>query len=575
MRELLHGLSSARDSAADALPTTLDYAALPREELRARIERRKDELNAVILGHNYQRVEIQEVSDYLGDSLGLSQEAADTNADVIVFCGVHFMAETAKILSPGKTVLMPDLKAGCPMADFVTAGALKRLMAEYPDAAVVTYVNSTAEVKAESDICCTSSNAVSVVESIPRERPIIFVPDRNLARYVQQRTGRDNIIAWDGYCYVHDDMVIEELDRAKKAHPDAVVVVHPEARRELLDRADVVTSTSGMVDVAAEHDVVIFGTERGLVDRMHQQLSREDVHSALGRRGVRQHEAQHAGQAGLVAGPRAARGRRWTKTSGSGLKPRCGACWTCPAAGSPRPRKKKRSSSPACVRAGAGAHDPMNVRTFTGGGFGENGYLVVCEGTGAAVIVDPGAAAAAMAGLVASEGLDLQAVLLTHAHLDHVEGVHHIRALAPDAPLWLHPADRALYDALGDQAAMFGLGFTPQPPPDEELEHGQRFTFGSCAFEVRHAPGHSPGHVILVGHEAGLALVGDVIFQAAIGRTDLPGGDFYTLMRSIREQVLTLPDETVLHPGHGPSTTVGFERVSNPFLIPHYRGEMA
>ena len=258
-------------SAQDAFPSVLDYAALTAEELRARIEKRKRELNAVILGHNYQRVEIQDVSDYLGDSLGLSQEAAATDADVIVFCGVHFMAETAKILSPEKTVLMPDLRAGCPMADFVTAGALRRMKADHPDAAVVAYVNSTAEVKAESDVCCTSSNAVRVVESIPRERPILFVPDRNLARYVEERTGRDNIIAWDGYCYVHDDMVLDELDRAKKAHPEAIVVVHPEARKELLDRADVVTSTSGMVELAAEHDAIIFGTERGLVDRMRQR----------------------------------------------------------------------------------------------------------------------------------------------------------------------------------------------------------------------------------------------------------------------------------------------------------------
>ncbi|HSG06822.1 MAG TPA: quinolinate synthase NadA [Longimicrobiales bacterium] len=252
----------------DALPTVLDYAGLQAEELRARIRRKKQELNAVVLGHNYQRVEIQEVSDYLGDSLGLSQEAAATDADVIVFCGVHFMAETAKVLSPEKTVLMPDLRAGCPMADFVTGSALKRLKAEHPDAAVVAYVNSTAEVKALSDICCTSSNAVKVVQSIPRERPIIFVPDRNLAHYVEEKTGRDNIIAWDGYCYVHDDMVLQELDRAKDAHPNALVVIHPEARQELLDRADVVTSTAGMVAYAEEYDEVIFGTERGLVDRM-------------------------------------------------------------------------------------------------------------------------------------------------------------------------------------------------------------------------------------------------------------------------------------------------------------------
>ena len=253
-----------------ALPRTLDYAALPAAELRERILRRKAELNAVILGHNYQRVEIQEVSDFLGDSLGLSQEAADTDASVIVFCGVHFMAETAKVLSPEKTVLMPDPNAGCPMADFVTADALSRLKAQHPGAAVVAYVNSTAEVKALADVCCTSSNAVRVVESIPASRPIIFVPDKNLAGYVQEKTGRDNIIAWEGYCYVHDDMVLEELERARAAHPEAKVVVHPEARRELLERADFVSSTSGMVELAEQHDALIIGTERGLVDRLVQ-----------------------------------------------------------------------------------------------------------------------------------------------------------------------------------------------------------------------------------------------------------------------------------------------------------------
>ncbi len=255
----------------EPLSTTLDYAALPVEELEARIRARKAELNAVILGHSYQRVEVQEVSDFLGDSLGLSREAAETDADVIVFCGVHFMAETAKVLSPEKTVLMPDPNAGCPMADFVTGEALRRLKGEHPDAAVVAYVNSTAQVKALSDICCTSSNAVRVVESIPPERPIIFVPDRNLARYVEERTGRDNIIAWDGYCYVHDDMVLEELDRALSENPGAKVVVHPEARKDLLDRADFVTSTQGMVDLCEEHDALIFGTERGLVDRMRNR----------------------------------------------------------------------------------------------------------------------------------------------------------------------------------------------------------------------------------------------------------------------------------------------------------------
>jgi quinolinate synthase len=266
------------------MTSPLHYSKLTRDELAERILVRKRELNAVILGHNYQRGDIQEVSDYVGDSLGLSQEAASTEADVIVFCGVHFMAETAKILSPGKTVLMPDLKAGCPMADFVTGGSLRRMKARMPDAAVVAYVNSTAEVKAESDICCTSSNAVKVAESIPRDQPILFVPDRNLAMFVAERTGRairsastseptgdpGEIVAWDGYCYVHDDLVLEELDAAKRAHPNARVVIHPEARKDLLDRADHVVSTSGMAQLAQEHDELIIGTERGLIDRLHQ-----------------------------------------------------------------------------------------------------------------------------------------------------------------------------------------------------------------------------------------------------------------------------------------------------------------
>jgi quinolinate synthase len=273
-------------TSAAPLASPLHYSKLSRDELGERIRARKSELNAVILGHNYQRGDIQEVSDYVGDSLGLSQEAASTEADVIVFCGVHFMAETAKILSPSKTVLMPDLKAGCPMADFVTGTSLRQLKARIPDAVVVAYVNSTADVKAESDLCCTSSNAVKIVESIERDRPIIFVPDRNLARYVADRTGRamrsasssadeatgdaGEIIAWDGYCYVHDDLVIDELDAAQRAHPGAKVVIHPEARRDLLDRADFVVSTSRMAELAEQYDELIIGTERGLIDRLHQ-----------------------------------------------------------------------------------------------------------------------------------------------------------------------------------------------------------------------------------------------------------------------------------------------------------------
>ncbi|HET6765102.1 MAG TPA: quinolinate synthase NadA [Longimicrobiaceae bacterium] len=272
---------------SNVMSSPLEYARLPREELAVRIAARKAELNAVILGHNYQRVEIQEVSDYLGDSLGLSQEAAATEADVIVFCGVHFMAETAKILSPGKSVLMPDLRAGCPMADFVTADALRALKARYPDAAVVAYVNSTAAVKAEADICCTSANAVQVVDSFAPDRTILFVPDRNLAKFAAEKAGRPyvvagregvgevqpgSIVAWDGYCYVHDDLVLDELAAARLKHPNAKVVIHPEARAELLAQADFVTSTSKMVQIAEEHDELIIGTERGLIDRLQQRF---------------------------------------------------------------------------------------------------------------------------------------------------------------------------------------------------------------------------------------------------------------------------------------------------------------
>jgi quinolinate synthase len=257
-------------TAVSPLKTVKDYAALGRDELAERIHGRKKELDAVILGHNYQSLDIQSVSDFLGDSLALSQEAADTDAAIIVFCGVHFMAETAKILSPQKLVLMPDPGAGCPMADFVTGESLRALKDQHPGAVVVTYVNSSAEVKAESDICCTSANAVQVVETIPAEKPIIFVPDRNLAQWVIDQTGRDNIIPWEGYCHVHDDMVLDELEFAKEDHPDALVVIHPEARQELLDRADVVTSTSGMVRMAAEYDKLIVGTERGLVDKIQK-----------------------------------------------------------------------------------------------------------------------------------------------------------------------------------------------------------------------------------------------------------------------------------------------------------------
>jgi glyoxylase-like metal-dependent hydrolase (beta-lactamase superfamily II) len=217
----------------------------------------------------------------------------------------------------------------------------------------------------------------------------------------------------------------------------------------------------------------------------------------------------------------------------------------------------------------------VEIRTFTGGGFGENAYLAVCEAGGACVAIDPGSGSPALLDAVDADGLELQAIFLTHAHLDHVEGVSTVRARHPDVPIWLHPDDLGLYHGVQRQAAMFGLRAEVQPEPTDEIVPGQDLVFGDCRFEVRFTPGHAPGHVILVSEADGLALVGDVVFQGSIGRTDLPGGDFRTLMTSIREQVLTLPDSTVLYPGHGPATSVGFERAGNPFLVPHYGGELA
>ncbi len=194
--------------------------------------------------------------------------------------------------------------------------------------------------------------------------------------------------------------------------------------------------------------------------------------------------------------------------------------------------------------------------------------------TRACVAVDPGSGASSLVRAVESEDLDLHAILLTHAHLDHIEGVAEVRAAQPDAPIWLHPDDLGLYRGVQRQAAMFGLSVDPQPEPTDELVPGEPFHFGECIFDVAFAPGHAPGHVIFVSQPDSIALVGDVVFQSSIGRTDLPGGDFQTLMASIRREILSLPDEMTLYPGHGPATSVGQERVTNPFLVPHYGGEL-
>lgn len=216
----------------------------------------------------------------------------------------------------------------------------------------------------------------------------------------------------------------------------------------------------------------------------------------------------------------------------------------------------------------------LSIRTFTSSIFGQNAYLVGCTATGETLAIDPGGEASAMAEAIDAGGGTLQGIILTHAHLDHIEGVAELAERFP-APIHLHPDDRPLYDAAGQQAAMFGHEFPTPPPPDEVLEPGRDVVVGKCRLEVRHAPGHSPGHVILYSETARLALVGDVVFAGSIGRTDLPGGSFDQLMTSIREQVLTLPDETTLYSGHGPVTTVGRERVGNPFLVPDHPGGRA
>jgi quinolinate synthase len=235
------------------------------------IRRLKEERSAILLVHNYQPAEIQDIADLTGDSLELSRAAATMEGEVIVFCGVDFMAETAAILSPQKTVLLPAEDACCPMAQMITADELNLAKSRHPDAAVVCYVNTTAEVKAESDICCTSSNAVKVVNSLEQDT-IIFVPDQNLARYAQRFT-KKTILPWEGFCIVHDRITPEQVQAAQKAHPDAVVLVHPECRPGVIDLADHVASTSGIIQhvCSSKEQEFIIGTEVGILHRLHRQ----------------------------------------------------------------------------------------------------------------------------------------------------------------------------------------------------------------------------------------------------------------------------------------------------------------
>ena len=249
-----------------------------KKELIAKINQLKKEKNAVCLVHNYQTPDIYEIADYIGDSLDLSQAAAKTDADIIVFCGVDFMAESAKILSPKKKVLHPNTRAKCPMARMVTPVALRKKKKQHPDAEVACYINTTTDTKAESDICTTSANAADVVNSVKKDR-IIFVPDRNLGQYAQSQTSK-KIILWDGYCYVHDRITLESAKKAKARYPDAELMAHPECRPELLNMADAVCSTSQMLTYAKKSHAkeFIVATEEGMVKRLEREFPGKKFH---------------------------------------------------------------------------------------------------------------------------------------------------------------------------------------------------------------------------------------------------------------------------------------------------------
>nr|WP_281426019.1 quinolinate synthase NadA [Crassaminicella profunda] len=241
------------------------------KEMIQEIQCLKKEKNAVILAHNYQIPEVQDIADIVGDSLKLSQEAAKTDADVIVFAGVRFMAESAKILSPDKKVLLPVYDAGCPMADMVDAESLRIFKKEYPDVPIVCYVNSSAEVKAESDICCTSSNALKIVKSIKKDK-ILFVPDQNLGSYIKEQVPEKEIILWEGYCITHHRVRSIEVNAAKNNHPNALVLVHPECSKAVVEKADFVGSTAQIIDYAkkSENKSFIIGTEMGILHQLRK-----------------------------------------------------------------------------------------------------------------------------------------------------------------------------------------------------------------------------------------------------------------------------------------------------------------
>ena len=247
-------------------------------DLVKEIERLKKEKNAVILAHYYQVAEIQDIADFVGDSLQLSQKAAETDADIIVFAGVHFMAETAKILNPTKMVVLPDLKAGCSLADSCPPEAFEKFTKAHPNHVVITYVNCSAEIKALSDIVCTSSNAIKIVESVPKDVPIIFAPDKNLGRYVIKQTGRDMLL-WDGSCIVHEAFSIDKLIELHKKHPDYKIIAHPESEEHILNTATYIGSTSGMINFVKAHpkEKFIVATEAGILHKMQLEMPNTEL----------------------------------------------------------------------------------------------------------------------------------------------------------------------------------------------------------------------------------------------------------------------------------------------------------
>lgn len=243
------------------------------QALKEKILALKKTKNAVILAHYYQESDIQEIADYVGDSLGLSQEAAKANADIILFAGVHFMAETAKILNPGKKVILPDLAAGCSLAESCPPDIFKKFIAAHPNHIVITYVNCSAEIKAMSHLVCTSSNAVKIVSSVPKNIPILFAPDKNLGRYIEQETGR-KMVLWDGSCVVHEAFSLDKLITLHKKHPNAKIIAHPESETHILETATYVGSTSGMIDFVKTNPAneFIVATEAGILYKMQQEV---------------------------------------------------------------------------------------------------------------------------------------------------------------------------------------------------------------------------------------------------------------------------------------------------------------